>query len=142
LAKLNRVLRRARPYGPPYDPADPESAAQQRGLIGLFIGADLGAQFEFLMSTWITNGNFSSNDNSPNDSGYDPLFGPPPDAVSQFTTELSYCMGNDPTNPADYETLPGLPQLVITKGGLYVFLPSITALGYLASGTIPQALAQ
>lgn len=144
MASLHRILRRARPYGPPYVPQDPTSARQDRGLVGLFIGADLSAQFEFLMNTWITNGHFSTNDNSPNDSGYDPLFGPPPGAESPSTTEFAYCkVGQDPQNPApgdssNYEILPRLRQLIITKGGLYVFLPSISALKYLASGTIPE----
>lgn len=109
LASSHRVLRRARPYGPPYNPKDPASADQDRGLVGLFIGADLSAQFEFLMNSWITNGHFSTNDNSPNSSGYDPLFGAPPDAVPPGavppnTTEFSYCTG-DPSHPSDYETL-------------------------------------
>ncbi len=137
MAEANRVLRRARPYGTPYDPADPLSQNEQRGLIGLFMGADLSAQFEFLMQTWITSGNFSTNDNSPNGSGYDPLFGPPPAAQSPSNTVFSYATG-DPTNPDDYTTLPAaLPQLVITKGGLYVFIPGIGALSYLSKGTIP-----
>jgi deferrochelatase/peroxidase EfeB len=136
LATRNRVLRRARPYGLPYDPTDEATRDGQRGLIGLFIGADLGAQFEFLMQQWITNGNFSTKDGSSNKSGYDPLFGPPPEAVAPGTTEFSYCSG-DPTKPSDYRTLPGLPQLVVTRGALYVFLPSISALRNLANGTIP-----
>jgi len=142
MASLHRVLRRARPYGPPYVPKDPKSAKQDRGLVGLFIGADLSAQFEFLMNSWMTNGHFSTNDNSPNDSGYDPLFGPPPPKLlggelPPALSEFSYCAG-DPSNPSDYKTLAGLSQLIVTKGGLYVFLPSISALGYLASGTIPE----
>lgn len=133
----HRVLRRARPYGPPYDPNVPESKDEQRGLIGFFIGADLGNQFEFLMNTWMTNGSFSTKDSSPNSSGYDPLFGPPPDAQTPANTSFSYCTG-DPTKAAGYTTLgKPLPQLVITRGGLYVFIPSISALGYLAAGTIP-----
>jgi Dyp-type peroxidase family len=138
MASAHRVLRRARPYGPAYNPKDPKSANQDRGLVGLFIGADLSNQFEFLMNTWVTNGHFSTSDNSPNSSGYDPLFGPPPTnpALPPSLTELSYCVG-DPTNPSDYETLPGLSQLIVTKGGLYVFLPSISALRHLSGGTIP-----
>jgi len=131
----HRVLRRARPYGPPYDPAVRGSRSEERGLIGLFIGADLGNQFEFLMSQWITNGGFSTNDGSPNQSGYDPLFGPPPG--STVSDAFSYCTG-DPKKATDYTTLPmPLPQLVITRGGMYVFLPSITALGWLAKGAVP-----
>ncbi|HEV7472677.1 MAG TPA: hypothetical protein VGN90_01440 [Pyrinomonadaceae bacterium] len=159
MASLHRVLRRARPYGPQYDPKKPASAKQDRGLVGLFIGADLSAQFEFLMNSWITNGHFSTNDNSPNGSGYDPLFGPPPEAESPETTEFAYCKpGQDPQNPApgdssNYQILPPNPstsgvvqrkltQLITIRGGLYVFLPSITALGFLAAGTIPEPIAQ
>ncbi|HLM01643.1 MAG TPA: hypothetical protein VK400_11360 [Pyrinomonadaceae bacterium] len=138
MANAHRVLRRARPYGTAYDPTDPASKDKQRGLIGLFIGADLQNQFEFLMNTWITQGGFTPNDNSQNQGGYDPLFGPPPGVASQNpgTAEFIYCTGN-PENPSDYTTLPGLSQLIITKGALYVFLPSITALRYLAKGEIP-----
>jgi Dyp-type peroxidase family len=144
MASLHRVLRRARPYGPPYDPKKSASANQDRGLVGLFIGADLSNQFEFLMNSWITNGNFSTDDTSPNDSGYDPLFGPPtvpPAQVPPSLSEFSYCTG-DPSNPSDYKTLEGLSQFIVTKGGLYVFLPSISALSYLASGTIPEPVTQ
>ena len=136
MASDHRVLRRARPYGPPYDPASPASATEQRGLVGLFIGADLQNQFEFIMHSWVIGGHFSTNDHSFNGSGYDPLFGPPPAAATPATTAFSFCAG-DPTNPSDYETLQGLPQLVVTKGALYVFIPSITALGYLSKGTLP-----
>lgn len=138
-ASQNRVLRRARPYGPPYIPGSEIVENQDRGLIGLFIGADIGAQFEFIMQKWITKTGFSSKDNSPNKSGYDPLFGSP----DGDTEEFSYCKeGQDPENPhpgdsTNYEIIGNLPQFITTKGGLYVFLPSITALQYLASGTIP-----
>jgi deferrochelatase/peroxidase EfeB len=140
MAAQHRILRRARPYGPSYDSAKPGSGSQQRGLIGLFLGADLSNQFEFLMQTWITQGGFSPNDASPNDGGYDPLFGPPPAAQSDNTTELAYCPGSpgDPSNTSAYTVLPGLPQLVVTVGALYVFLPGIPALHYFATGTIPS----
>ena len=92
MAVPNRVLRRARPYGPLYHPDDELSANQQRGLIGFFIGADIGRQFEFLMSQWITGNTFASNDRSQNGGGYDPLFGSP-----AGVTNFEYCVpGNRP----------------------------------------------
>ena len=45
----HRIVRRGIPYGPPYDPAHPRDG-QPRGLLGLFIGASLADQFEFLMT--------------------------------------------------------------------------------------------
>jgi hypothetical protein len=138
-AVQHRVLRRARPYGPPYTPGD----SADRGLVGYFIGASIADQFHFLMQSWIAGGDFNLNtDYSPNTSGYDPLFGPSPapPPPSFISGSFQYCMdGADPTNPNNYATVPAtgiMPQLVITKGGLYVFFPSITALGLMAHGAI------
>src|SRR4029077_1507530 len=48
----HRIVRRAMPYGPAYDPAHPDSAPTPRGLIGYFINASLFNQFEFLTGQW------------------------------------------------------------------------------------------
>ena len=45
-ATHHRIVRRAMPYGPAYDPAHPDSTP--RGLIGYFINGSLTNQFEFL----------------------------------------------------------------------------------------------
>jgi hypothetical protein len=107
--------------------------------VGYFIGAVLTDQFEFIMGTWITHGGFAANDQSPNLSGFDPLFGPPPPppAQSPGADSFYYCQeGGDPSNPADYTKVDGIAQIVTTKGGLYVFFPSITALALIAEGRI------
>jgi deferrochelatase/peroxidase EfeB len=140
-AVQHRVLRRARPYGPAY--VQPDQA--DRGLVGYFIGALLSQQFSFVMSQWITANGFAQYDFSPafpygDGSGYDPLFGPSPEWPN--TGAFQYCMDN--ANPQDlnsYTQVPAaspnnMPQLVITKGSLYVFFPSITALGLMAQGNI------
>jgi deferrochelatase/peroxidase EfeB len=138
-AVQHRILRRARPYGHAYVPGE----QADRGLVGYFIGANLTAQFHFLMQTWMIAGGFAPlTDGSPNQSGYDPLFGPspapPPPPVGSSSFE--YCTTNDPSDPSSYTTVPtppsAMPQLVITKGGLYVFFPSITALTLMAEGKI------
>jgi deferrochelatase/peroxidase EfeB len=54
-----RLVRRGVPYGPSYDPAqprDPNQAEQERGLLGNFIGASLGAQFEAMSCDWLNLG--------------------------------------------------------------------------------------
>jgi len=38
-----------------------------------------------------------------------------------------------------YKTISGMTRFVRTDGGLFFFLPSITALGFLAKGTIPAS---
>jgi deferrochelatase/peroxidase EfeB len=139
MAVQHRVLRRAQPYGPPYVPGDSSGDSSDRGLVGYFIGAVLTDQFEFIMGTWITHGGFAGNDQSPNLSGFDPLFGPPPPppAQSPGAGSFYYCKeGGDPSQPADYTKVDGVTQLVTTKGGLYVFFPSITALALMAEGQI------
>jgi deferrochelatase/peroxidase EfeB len=54
----HRVVRRGLTYGPPYDPARPDDG-QERGVVGLFIGASLRDQFEFLMAEWALDGLFA-----------------------------------------------------------------------------------
>jgi deferrochelatase/peroxidase EfeB len=135
-AVQHRVLRRARPYGPPYVAGD----QADRGLVGYFIGANLASQFHFLMQTWMIAGSFAPlTDGSPNQSGYDPLFGPSPAPPPPPFDSGSFEYYN-PNDPQTYTTVPTppleMPQLVITKGGLYVFFPSITALGLMAAGKI------
>lgn len=135
MAVQHRVLRRAQPFGPPYAAGDQEN----RGLVGYFIGAVLSQQFEFIMGSWITHGGFAGNDHSPNSGGFDALFGPPPPPPQQSPGAglFYYCEdAGDPSNPADYTKVDGVTQIVTTQGGLYVFFPSLTALGLMASGRI------
>ena len=48
------LIRRGMPYGPDYNPDHPDD--QERGLLGNFIGASLGAQFEAIMCDWLNLG--------------------------------------------------------------------------------------
>lgn len=66
---------------------------------------------------------------SPNLSGYDPLFGSPTQQESfQFAT-------GDAANPNGYTTYTA-PRLVFTRGSLYVFFPSLTAVKLMGEGII------
>jgi hypothetical protein len=122
------------PYGPAYDPAHPD--AIPRGLIGYFINASLTNQFEFLTSQWNQLATFvkSAPGNDPscagnavfNVSGEDLFLGVNDPASSSFT--LAACGANGARNKA----VTGFRRLVTTRGGAYVFLPSITGLRYLS----------
>jgi hypothetical protein len=126
-AVQHRIRRFATPYGPPYTPA---SADAQRGLVGWFMGANLTDQFEFLMNTWISTSGFRpGNDASPNASGVDPLFGPQKEDVFHGDFEFDYLGGS-----GTYQKCPGLQRFIRTDGGLYAFLPSLTALRTLSAG--------
>lgn len=129
---LHRIVRRAMPYGPPYA-AHPDDAA--RGLMGLFINADLANQFEFLMSSWVNGATFVKSVRGP--AGANPVRNISGDDVMGGVNDLSsssFTLSSPPTatEPAKNQRLTGFSRYVTTRGGAYCYLPSITAIRYLA----------
>jgi deferrochelatase/peroxidase EfeB len=136
----HRIVRRAIPYGPPYDPAHPDPVPTPRGLIGYFINASIKNQFEFLTGQWNLDfgfvksaklpGNPDAGDAHFNISGEDLFLGVnDPNSVkkpSSFTLAALGAKGKNNTK------LTGFSRLIITRGGAYCFLPSIKGLRYLA----------
>jgi deferrochelatase/peroxidase EfeB len=131
-ASNRRIMRRAGAYGPDYEENEPDGV--QRGLVGLFICANLQSQFQFIMQSWVTRNSFRTIDASPDSSGFDPLFGPPNKDYSAYN-EFAYLPDGSPTQP--YKQIEGLERFIRTDGGLYLFLPGIEALKHLSKGTIP-----
>ena len=115
---LHRVVRRGLPYGPLYDPAAPDDG-QERGLLGQFICVSLRDQFEFLMREWINGGTFTAGLHG----AKDPLVGDHSPANSRFEI---------PTGEGR-QVISGFSQFTTVRGTAYCFLPSITALRYLAN---------
>ena len=114
-----RIVRRGLPYGPPFDPSNPNDGVE-RGLLGLFVAVSLKDQFEFLMNDWVNGDTFA-----PGLAGTkDPLLRRQGGDTGTFTIPRE---GQPPI------VVTGLPQLVRTRGAAYGFLPSLTALQYLAS---------
>ena len=113
-----RLVRRGIPYGPAFDPANPDE--EERGLLGNFLGADLGAQFEAVMYDWLNLGLQDPRITGSND----PLLGKNDPKHSWFDIPLP--SGNR-------IRLRGIPRFVWCRGGSYLFLPSIPAIRYLAS---------
>jgi Dyp-type peroxidase family len=119
--RKHRIVRRGMPYGPPFDPANPDDGIE-RGLLGMFIGVSILDQYEFLMSQWINDGIFT-----PGIGGTkDPIQGNNTPADSKFTIP----------DPAGKKVITGFPQFVVTRGSAYCFLPSVTAVRHLA-GSAP-----
>lgn len=112
-----RLVRRSMPYGPDFDAANPDNAA--RGLLGNFIGASIGAQFEAVMSDWLNLGLHDPTITRHND----PLIGANTPETTAFDLRL---MDGTPYR------LRGFPRFVTTKGGAYTFLPSFRAIRFLA----------
>jgi hypothetical protein len=131
-AERHRIRRFATPYGPPYTP---QTSGAPRGLVGLFMGANLSEQFEFLMGQWINTGPVRDPDASPNASGVDPVFGTQADDTVSTDFAFAYCA----SPPPSYATVTPMTRFIVTRGGLYVFLPGINALHYLAQGQVPPS---
>jgi hypothetical protein len=131
-AGINRVMRRASPYGPKYVEGEPDGI--QRGLIGLFIGCHLFNQFQFIMKNWISRGKFRFPDATNNRSGIDPLFGSHATDGDPMHKYLEYL-----TETGEKVDVPNMTRFIRTDGSLYVFIPGIAALQAIAAGKLPVA---
>lgn len=130
----HRIVRRAMPYGPAYDPAKPDDVP--RGLVGFFINASLTNQFEFLTGQWNLLSDFVKSATGPggsadgnavyNISGEDVFLGVNDPASSSFTLAAIGSKGSNNT------TITGFDRMIITRGSIYCFFPSISGLRYLA----------
>ncbi len=127
---LHRIVRRGMPYGPPYDPSRPDDLP--RGLVGHFINADLANQFEFIMSQWLNTYAFVRS--VPHDGG---------NPAHNISGQDVFVGANEPPPPTSFtlasrastHNLVGFRKFISTRGGAYCYLPSITALRYLAEFT-------
>jgi hypothetical protein len=115
-----RLIRRGMPYGPAYKADDASTRDTERGLLGNFIGASLGAQFEAMACDWVNVGLLDPRVTGSND----PLIGA--NAVETGWFDLLLKSGAT-------IRLRSLPRFVTTRGGAYTFLPSIAAIRYLGA---------
>lgn len=115
----HRIIRRGLAYGPPYDPNNPDDGIE-RGLLGLFIGASLKDQFEFLMSDWGNKGSFAPGLRGTRD----PIIG---DNSAPDAAFLIPVQGRK--RPIE---LGGLSRFVTCRGAAYCFLPSAVAIRYIS----------
>jgi Dyp-type peroxidase family len=115
--RLHRMLRRGTSYGPPLPEGVLEDDGADRGIMFAFIGAHIARQFEFVQAQWVNDGKFIG---APAEK--DPFIGPN-DGSGQFTI---------PQQPIR-RRLQGLPAFVVNRGGEYCFMPSLSALRWLAN---------
>ncbi|MFG1959864.1 Dyp-type peroxidase [Nonomuraea sp. NPDC049028] len=114
--KIHRALRRGTTYGPMLPEGQLEDDGVDRGIVFIFMGADLVRQFEFIKTQWANDGDFVGLGTEK-----DPVVGDN-DATGTFTI---------PQQPIR-RRLKELPRFAITKGGEYLFMPGIRALNWLA----------
>jgi Dyp-type peroxidase family len=135
MTSRHRIMRRGKPYGPPlFDPAvlrkldQPEALQalvdlrddeQPRGVHFLCANANIKSQFEFIQQVWVNNPAFGGLLNN-----RDPLVGDNDAAEPPSVMVI-------PGRPATLRTSP-LPRFIRVCGGAYFFMPSLTALRYLA----------
>jgi Dyp-type peroxidase family len=115
---VHRIIRRSTTYGAPYDP-DAISAQDDetpRGLYFTFLSAKAMATLEFLQQEWINNGTFMSLGEE-----RDPNVGLQQDGAT-FTI---------PQEPVR-RRIHGIETFNVLRGGEYFFLPSLSALRWLA----------
>jgi Dyp-type peroxidase family len=124
----HRILRRGRPYGPPF--SDPTTAAddgRKRGLLFFCVNASISRQFEFVQQTWLNDPKFARRWNEP-----DPITGSQDniDAAAQTTAGAEFTI----PQPTTRIRLQNVPQFVTVRAGAYLFLPGIMALRRLTTG--------
>lgn len=116
--KRHLLMRRGLPYGPPL----PEAAAddgEDRGITGVFVGASISRQFEFVQQMWINDRKFHDLDDDKDPIARD----------NDGTCDMTI-----PAKPFLRE-IKGLPRFTVVKGGGYFFAPGIRALKFLAGGS-------
>jgi Dyp-type peroxidase family len=116
---IHRLIRRGTTYGPPYDPnaLSKEDDEVPRGAIFLFISAKAMATMEFLQQEWINDGDFIGAVGE-----RDPIIGRQEEGAT-FTI---------PKEPVR-RRLHGIETFNVLRGGEYFFMPSISALNWLAT---------
>ncbi len=121
-ANRHLLLRRGRSYGDrlpdmPFGDEIPEDDGRERGLLFACLNADVERQFEFVQQTWINNPVFGGLGGE-----VDPLIG------DQEKVDGTMTIPGDPLRTR----VRGMRRFVTVKGGAYFFLPSRSALIYLA----------
>jgi Dyp-type peroxidase family len=116
---IHRLIRRGTTYGAPYDPnaLSEHDDEVPHGAIFLFISAKAMATIEFLQQEWINDGNFIGAGNE-----RDPIIGQQEEGAT-FTI---------PKKPVR-RRIHGIETFNVLRGGEYFFMPSISALKWLAN---------
>jgi deferrochelatase/peroxidase EfeB len=114
----HRLIRRGTTFGAPYDPnaLSEEDDRVPRGAFFLFMSAKAMATIEFLQEEWINDGDFIGVGHE-----RDPIIGLQEDGA-MFTI---------PRKPAR-RRLHGIETFNVLRGGEYMFIPSLSALRWLA----------
>jgi len=125
--RFHRLGRRGRRDGPDLDreaalqPAPPDDP--ERGLLFVALNANISRQFEFVQNAWMMNTKFDgmTGESDPLLGHREPLPGCP--TTSHFTLNREAGLRR---------RVSAIPQFTTVRGGGYFFLPSVSALRYIA----------
>ncbi len=124
LVNRRRIMRRGLPYGKYATENEPVNDQDEHGVIFIALNASIFRQFEFVQQQWIEYGNDLHQGNDK-----DLIIG------NHGGKGKSVMQGTaDPKNPPFI--CASLPNFVELRGGDYFFMPSLTALQMMASGTV------
>jgi deferrochelatase/peroxidase EfeB len=118
----HRLIRRGLPYGPMYDPSQPYDGID-RGLLGYFINSNIENQYEFVLGEWVNKAEFAGAVRL-NPKSKDPMI------ATQDPSESIFVIPQKDGAPPIKVT--GLSTFTSTKAAAYCFLPSVTALRFIA----------
>ena len=121
----HRLIRRGLPYGPIYDPTKPFDGIE-RGLLGYFINSSIENQYEFVLGNWVNDSEFAGAVRLP-PKAKDPMVG------TQNPTESIFVIPQPGGAPPIKIT--GFSSFIMTKASTYCFLPSVTAINFIANLT-------
>jgi Dyp-type peroxidase family len=110
--RRHRLIRRGVEYGPHLEDGALEDDGVDRGLVNMFIQADIERQFEFVQKEWMHGGEFM---------GLDPQ---EQDPINGVGGEGSQMLVPGAKRPFLFD----LPTFVLVKGGEYLFVPGLKAL--------------
>lgn len=111
IERRHRILRRGRPYG---------DETSEKGMLFVALCADIERQFEFLQQSWVGSPSFQGLSHEP-----DPITSPPSaDPAKPFVFTI-------PT-PSGPVTMKNLKSFVTVRGGGYFFMPSRSAIRFVA----------
>ncbi len=119
----HRLIRRGLPYGPTYDPSQPYDGIE-RGLLGYFINSSIENQYEFVLGHWVNDSEFAGAVRL-NPKSKDPMIGTQDPSESIF--EIPQANGAPPIK------ITGFSSFITTRAAAYCFLPSVTALKFIAN---------
>jgi Dyp-type peroxidase family len=110
--RRHRLIRRGVEYGPHLQDGALQDDGVDRGLVNLFIQADIERQFEFVQKEWMKGGEFIGLDRNEQD------------PINGIGGEGSQMLVPGAKRPFLFD----LPTFVTVKGGEYLFVPGLNAL--------------